>query len=258
MTVGDCTLGASQNLLQTYLRLGLATPGAIWEREEGFDLCLGDLDHPICNFAAGLNLDPWSARRLVTIAESRPSFNVYASPGDGPEYLDELLVRAGFCHAYRLVQLVAEPPEEDSFETMDECTVGDRDAISRFMVDQFFSQRPISFRTAIAEATARATGVELYFVRDRSRIVAALMLSQAGGMLGVYNLCVAPASRGRGIGSSVVRWALGEARRRGMMATMQCEPHLETWYGSLGFQRSGWLNVYRLSKGPTSDIIDMV
>jgi GNAT superfamily N-acetyltransferase len=256
MTTGDVQVAASKNLIQTYIRLGMATPSATWSREPGFDLCLGELDHPVCNFAADLNLDPWSARKLAAIALSKPSFNVYVSTGDRPEYLDELLVNAGFRNAYRLVELVAEPTGEESFETLDRCLSVERLSVACFMVDQFFSQRSFEFRSAIAKATSQAPGVELFHASERSRHVAAVMLSEAAGMLGCYNLCVAPASRGKGIGSSMVRWVISEAWRRGLHATIQCEPHLETWYRSLGFERSGWLHVYQLPKGPTSDIIE--
>jgi GNAT superfamily N-acetyltransferase len=256
MKTEELQVAASKNLIQTYIRLGMATPSATWSREEGFDLCLGDLDHPICNFAADLNLDPWSARRLATIAQSRPCFNVYVTTGDKPEYLDELLSSAGFLKAYRLVELVAQPTDEESHDSMEPCTPELRLPVACFMVDQFFAQRSYEFRVAIAKATALAPGVELFYAGDPSRFVSAVMLSDSDEMLGCYNLCVAPASRGRGIGSSMVRWVVSEAGKRGKPVTMQCEPHLEGWYNSLGFERCGWLNVYQLPKSPTSDIIE--
>lgn len=257
MMISDVQVASSKNLVQTYIRLGLATPHATWSREEGFDVCLGTLDHPICNFAADLNLDPWSARKLAGIAQSRPCFNVYAVTGDRPAYVDELLQNAGFMVAYRLVQLVAEPIGAEVWETMDSCGPEDRLSVACFMVDQFFSQRPKEFRMAIAAATAAAPGVELYRAGEKSRHVAAVMLSETPGMLGGYNLCVAPASRGRGIGSSLVRWVVAEAGNRGLLATIQCEPHLESWYQSLGFERTGWLNVYQLPKAQASDTIEV-
>lgn len=257
MILTDVQVASSKNLVQTYIRLGMATPHATWSREEGFDLCLGSLDHPICNFAADLNLDPWSARRLVGIAQGRPCFNVYAVTGDRPEYVDELLQSAGFAVGYRLVQLVAHPDGAEHWDSLERCAPQDRLSVACFMVDQFFAQRSKEFRAAIAGATAAAPGVELYRAGDKSRHLAAVMLSETPGMVGGYNLCVAPASRGRGIGSSLVRWLIAEAGRRGLSATVQCEPHLESWYQSLGFERTGWLNVYQLPKASSSDTIEV-
>jgi ribosomal protein S18 acetylase RimI-like enzyme len=258
MTIGENKVASSQNLIQTYLRLGLAIEGATWTREQGFNLCLGELDHPICNFAADLNLDPWSARKLEKIAHTKPNFNVYVATGDRPDHYDEILRMAGFTSVYRLLQLVAQPSVTNGSAEVKLCGPREREPVSQFMVNQFFAQRSAQFRLAIARATATAPDIELYRLEDRSKPIAAVMLSEAAGVLGCYNLCVAPAYRGRGFGTSVVKWMLEQAANRGLQATVQCEGHLEGWYRALGFERAGWLQVYRLSKEPSFDIIDMV
>src|SRR5580692_6503199 len=100
MTREEIQAGASENLLRTYFSLGLAIPNSTTVEEEGYIACLGEFEHPICNFAAGLRLDPWSAKQLATLAATRKSFNVYAVPGDSPPHLAELLRRCDFRISY--------------------------------------------------------------------------------------------------------------------------------------------------------------
>ncbi len=255
MTAEDVRLRASENLIETYMSLGLATPGAEMIQEEGFTGCVGPLQHPMCNFATRLDLNPWSARRLTQIASTREAFNVYCLPTDGPSYVGEVLTRAGFHISYRLVQMVAIPSADEGFETMVEVAPEDRATVARFMADQFFSRQPGSFRQTIASSTAASSQLELYATREKSRIQGAVMFSQTEMMLGCYNLCVAAGSRGRGLGSSIVRFALAEAHRRRVAPTLQCEPRLEGWYSSFGFRSFGTIDVYTLSKQISSDIM---
>ena len=109
MTADEVQIGASENLLRTYFCLGLAIPNTTVIQETGFRACLGEFDHPICNFGADLRLDPWSAKQLASLASSRKCFNVYSLPGDSPKHVAELLRRCDFRISYRLIQMVAEP-----------------------------------------------------------------------------------------------------------------------------------------------------
>jgi GNAT superfamily N-acetyltransferase len=247
---------ASENLVDTYLRLGLAVGGAKVSEEESFVECLGPFDHPICNFAARLRIDPWSARRLRDIAASRVSFNVYGMPGDSPEHHGELLGRAGFQLSYELVQMIAERPEPGPpVEIRLAQSSGDRTKVARFMCEQFFYRQTEAFRRRIADATAGAAGLELFDLPDRGHPIAAVMLGHAAGVLGVYNLCVASARRGRGIGRAVLDWTLELARETGQAVTLQCDPQLEDWYGYRGFVSTGRVSVYTLPKRRDDDII---
>jgi predicted GNAT family N-acyltransferase len=256
---GDVADAAAQNLAETYLRLGLATPGAAELREPGFRGCLGQYDHPICNFAVNLDLEPWSARRLADLARPREAFNVYILPGDRPGHVAELLERAGFERSYVLRQMAAAPSDVDSnLELHQVSQLQDRHAISQFMADQFFSNQPHLFRRRVVEATAHAEDLELWaYLRD-GKPVAALMLSPHAGALGVYNVCVASRQRNRGYGSSLMRWALNEARRRDLPVVLQCDPRLESWYARQGFVGLGELDVRALAKGSYSDIMGNV
>lgn len=247
---------ASANQVDTYVRLGLAVPSARLTEEPGFLYCHGSLEHPICNFAARLNLDPWSARQLRELASSRLAFNVYSMPGDEPEHLTELLDRAGFKRTYELVQMIAENPEPGPpIEMRPAATTGQRMAVAKFMCEQFFSRQNDPLRRKIAAATAAADGLDLFDVPERGQSIAAVMLGHGGGILGVYNLCVSSARRGRGIGRAVLDWTLTIARESGRAVTLQCDPLMEDWYRYRGFVASGRVGVYSLPKRKDDDII---
>ncbi|AIE84858.1 hypothetical protein OP10G_1490 [Fimbriimonas ginsengisoli Gsoil 348] len=256
MIVESLLRSASDNLIETYLRLGHAIPESRSWEEPAYVACGGTFEHPICNFAARLRLDPWSARRLSDLASGRPAFNVYLLPGDEPSHATELLERAGFHPSYRLVQMVAERPEPGpSIELSRADTFEDRFKVASFMGHQFFTRQTEAFRRKIAIATARAEGLELYGLDERAQKTAALMLCHASGVLGVYNLCVASARRGRGIGSGVLNWALALARETERAVTLQCDSRLEGWYRYWGFVATGKVDVYSLAKRNQDDII---
>ncbi len=257
-TERELRVAASDNLTRTYLALGLATPKSEVHEEDGFISCVGEFDHPICNFAARLNLDPWSARRLYALASSRGAFNVYHQPGDGPEHASELLERSGFRATYRLVQMVAEPLEvENDIEMVRAGAFLERVEVARFMADQFFSRQSSPFRRKVAEATGSAAELNLYSLLDRGLRAGAIMLCEEQGMLGIYNLCVSSSKRGRGLGGSIVRWALDKALHENRSTTLQCDPRLEGWYECFGFRTIGAVDVYNLSKDAPADIIEV-
>jgi ribosomal protein S18 acetylase RimI-like enzyme len=247
---------ASRNLTFTYFELGRATPGARVTSEDGFDLCLGSFEHPICNFAAGLKIDPWSARRLHDLAVRKRAFHVYSLPTDQPSHRGELLERVGFRQTYRLCQMICEPSSApDAADLSHAKGYHERLRLTEFMVTQFFSRQPYGFRRQVSEATAAAESLELLYTEYRGRTVGAVMLSDHDGMLGIYNLCVAPEHQSRGWGISIVAAVLERAARSGAPVTLQCEPKLESWYTKLGFRTIGLVDVYGLPKGTTVDII---
>jgi GNAT superfamily N-acetyltransferase len=194
---------------------------------------------------------------LRSIAEERSAFNVFVLPGDSPEYLDELLRRAGFLVNYRLTQMVCEESGELQSEPLEPATGPTRELVARFMAEQFFPRQSAEFREAVAKATAFANGVELFFARRRGRMVGAVLISESQGVLGAYNLCVADGRRGRGIGSSIVNWVAAEAARRGIPVSLQCAPKIEAWYSGLGFKQVGVVDVYHLSNAQPSDIMEL-
>jgi ribosomal protein S18 acetylase RimI-like enzyme len=248
MILDSLTEAASQNLKYTYFELGRAAQSKI-VKEPGFAACVGDFEHPICNFAAGLDLDRDSAGRLARVALDRPSFNVYATPLDRPGNLGDLLVREGFQRSYRLVQMVVEPgPAEPKNSLVRASTRHDRLQTAYFMVDQFFTKQGQPFRDQVAHATASATALELLALKRDGRILGATMVCFNEGMAGIYNVCVDTSLRGLGVGSAMLREILAVCAVRQAPATLQCDTKLEAWYTNLGFRRTGEVDVYALPK----------
>ncbi len=257
-------LRATKNLLATYFELGLAAgSGEAWH-DSGFRACLGDLDHPICNFAADLRLDPWSVRRLRALAASRGSFNVYVVPSDQPEHLVELLERAGFRKQFELVQMVAKPAAyrpigvKATLELAEITDLKERFRLARFMSDQFFSRQTDLFRKRVATVTAQAKNLKLYSLGDAQSPKGGVMLSSAEGVLGIYNLCVSSAHRGNGIGAELVNWAMDQADGSDILPTLQCDQGLVPWYYHLGFQSVGLISVYTLCDDESDVILEAV
>lgn len=197
---------------------------------------------------------------MRSVAVGSPHFATYLLPGDKPSHTHELLTRVGFASSHRLIQLVSERPEPGApFDRLPEPRRADgrraRAAIADFMGKQFFGRQSESFRLEAAAATIDADSLGLYSVEERGRIHAAVMLSDVGGILGIYNLCVASALRGRGLGSGLLSWVLAQARETGRPVTLQCDPKLEAWYNYLGLVSSGLVEVYSLPKSEVDDII---
>lgn len=244
-SLGELAPRATANLLATYLAIGRAFPGSEIRETDGYLALLSDLPHPSGNFAARLRLDPWSAGELRALAATRPAFQAVALPDDGPEHLPELLRRAGFEPIQRLVAMIATPAYGLAGLDMAACEEPeDRRRIGRFMADVFFARESISLRMAMAEAVVEAAPLSVYGHLSRERPVAAVTLMRSEGMLGIYNLCVAGAQRGRGLGASLVAWCLAQAAAEGCPACLQCVPTLEPWYARHGFVRSGSITVW--------------
>jgi predicted GNAT family N-acyltransferase len=248
MILDSLTAAASENLKYTYFELGRAANSKIVQ-EPGFAACVGDFEHPICNFAAGLDLDRFSANRLARVALDRPSFNVYATPLDRPANIGALLTGEGFQRSYRLVQMVAEPQQLETKNSLFRAsTRHDRLQIAYFMVDQFFTKQGQPFRDQVANATSQATALELLAIKRDGRILGAAMICFNQGMAGVYNVCVDTSLRGLGVGSAMLREILAVCAIRQAPATLQCDSKLEAWYANLGFRRAGEVDVYALPK----------
>jgi len=248
---------ASENLVKTYFCLGLAIPNSTTVAEDGFRACLGEFDHPICNFAAGLKLDPWSAKQLAQLAASRKAFNVYALPTDTPKHVAELLRRCDFKVSYRLVQMIAEPTGKHTGPIVVRADFPDkRLEIAKFMTEQFFGRQTENFRKRVANATADATDLELYALLSYGRMTGAVMLCHDDLVIGLYNLCVVSASRGLGLGKEIAGWALSEAYKQDKIVTLQCDSRLQPWYENLGFRQTGMIEVYTLSKSGRGDIMN--
>lgn len=235
------------NFLATLDRMAAGEPTAARIEEAGFVAWLAPGDPPVANFALVQGIDPWAARRLAEIAARQGRFRVYGPPSAG-ETADEVLERAGFLSRGEARIMVAPPggdpggliPEQDE----------DPEGAAAFVADQFFPRSAPARRDAFARCIAKAPDTRLLSVRDRGGIVAAAMLSSTDGVLGVYNLCVAPRRRGTGIGTDLVRWILAHSP---LPVTLQTDPMLEAWYRKGGFRSVGNVRFYGLASSRESD-----
>lgn len=256
MTESELIAAASGNLRQTYISLGLAVPETQAVSDECFEGCIGPMDHPVCNFALNLNLDPWAVGRLRDLARWGEGFNVYSLPDDRPVHRAELLERQKFRLNYRLVMMVADPDDPGAFpDLLQASTFRDRLQVAEFMAAQFPGRQSAAYRSEIAQATTRAEDLELYEFTERNQRTAAVMVSRSCGVLGIYNLCVAAGKRGRGIGTALLAWVRATARNAGMPVSLQCDQTLASWYELSGFRRIGFVDVYSLDKTEWPDIM---
>ncbi|MBC8064875.1 MAG: GNAT family N-acetyltransferase [Chlorobia bacterium] len=209
------------------------------------------MDHPVCNFAGRVRLDPWVANQLVEIAIERRAFNVYSAPGNSPdsrELRDEILVRAGFQRSYCLQQMLWDSKQaQGRIDLQLAETASERREVANFMSNQFFSRHSIIFRRSVADATVHASRLDLYTIRQRGDIVAALMIAEDANVSGLFNLCVKPHEQSRGWGTAIVAEVCGRAYDNGRVVCLQCDETLAPWYERQGFVRSGWVDVYGLS-----------
>ena len=256
MNLDEVRRQSSRNLIETYFHLGMAVPGSKTISEDGFRACVGQFEHPICNFAADLNLDPWSVRKLSTMATDQPTFHVYALPGDEPPHLNEILFRSDFQVNYRLAMLSADSkPMGDCGDIIRATDMEHRRAITQFMTEQFFPRQTHEFRLRIAEATSSVLDFQLYEYASADGRMGALMLYENDHTIGLYNLCVSTMMRGLGIGRSMTRWAIDLANKRNKLITLQCDARLQTWYEEQGFEWFGTVDVYSLSNRHKGDIM---
>jgi GNAT superfamily N-acetyltransferase len=246
---------ATENLTHTYLDLGRSSVGAqVWS-EPGFQACAGPLDHAICNFATDVRADANVAERLRQIADRKKCFALYVLPPHGGREQQGALEDKGFTLSHQLKLMVSADCFKESVELEGIEDPDERRKIAEFMVDQFFHRQPTGFRRGIAEATAVARNLKLYKAFWNERTAGAVMISEHGGMIGLYNLCVAPHIRRRGWGSAIVRTIVGQAEARGKRVTLQCEPSLVSWYSSLGFREVGSVSVFGLYRFKEIDIM---
>jgi GNAT superfamily N-acetyltransferase len=261
MTRTDLSALAFALQAETYEELGLATPGSELSQEQGFHLCIGPVDHPICNFASRLDLNPWVANRLAEVAITRQAFNVYSAPGDRPDRRDvrhELLERAGFERSFSLNQMISDSrPTIEPADLTRAVNSGSRREICRLMAAVFFQKQAGEFRRRVVESTISASRLELVGVYSKGDLLGCLMISQSVDLVGLFNLCVRPNLQGRGFGSGMVaavQQAAWESRRP---VTLQCDDRLVPWYQRQGFQKTGLVDVYVLSRARRIDIMKM-
>lgn len=231
-----------ENLAETYMALGMVAEGAIVSRTDERWMVLSPLRHPVSNFAARFDLSEQGFRELCAIGKRSKHFRIYVCDGDEPDTLRDDLLREGAQILYTLTTMASDG-EGGANEGMLQPVDGreELDAACEMVVRTFFARSEPWLRKHMKSALLSSVeqGHEFWFTRDEKGVAAVVTLVTAGGLLGLYNLCVREDVRNRGVGSAVVRHVLSEGARRKMAITLQCEPDLASWYRRLGFEVVG-------------------
>lgn len=252
MTFSD----ASENLRATYFALVEPMPRVQVIRNSGYDGCLGEFHHPICNFVVLNRDDPSTLGEVAGLLRSRNYLNVYALHDSAESLWAEPLAEEGMESNQSLFVMASKGfLRSASVQMRQALEPAQRLRVARFMASQFFALHPSDVRDRIARATAAVDRLRLYEVVLGHSTVGAVMLHETGKTVGLYNLCVSPINRGRGIGSDIVRWVCEVAEAEGKSVALQCEARLRGWYESLGFEKIGTLEVYGLAKCKVLDIM---
>lgn len=242
MNLDDLAARSARNIERTYLAIGRRTPGARTVCGAGWVCCLSELDHPICNFGivrADAEFDADGLRRLIA---EKKAFNLYSFRSLPAVVLDR--VRGmGFVPTYRLLQLFKSGPLEGLTAELEEAEGQERLRVAEFMVRQFFFRQSRVVRQNISQATAECE-LPLYWSKSQGQTVGAVMLCPETGVLGLYNLCIDPDMRSRGLGSATVRAILRVSSQYERPVVLQCDAVLESWYGGLGFSKLGTVEVF--------------
>lgn len=231
-----------ENLAETYVALAMATPGAIVSRTEERWMVLSSLPHPVSNFAARFDLSEQGLRELCAIGRRSEHFRVYVCDGDQPETLHDDLLAQGARVLYTLTTLASDGEGASDAGPLRPVEGHEElDVACDMVVRTFFRRSEPWLRRHMKRALAESAhqGHEFWAAWDKKGVVAVVTLVSAGGLLGLYNLCVRDDQRNKGVGMRSVRQVLAEAVRRGMGVTLQCEPELAAWYRRLGFEVVG-------------------
>jgi ribosomal protein S18 acetylase RimI-like enzyme len=242
----------------TYLGLVGAIEGASVTRPHGFTLVRGPGYFSFCNFAAGFV--GGDARQIAAVlleqAEACLGFYVFLMTGDEPADLHERLGDAGFQVRQTLVGMAAVghsgEPETGATAVTD---LKERRAVASFMARQFFWRMPKDGRDAIAAATALGPHT-LWAVGPVHEPEAAVMLVEQPDSVGLFNLCVRPDLRRKGLGSRVVGAVGAHAARQGKPVVLQCEAELAAWYREQGFREVSRVDALSLAPDSVGDILD--
>jgi hypothetical protein len=232
---------ARENIIQTYLVLAAKVPGVRQEAGRDRALSHGPAAVSFTSFAGRLN---WAntaeaERGLRELGSLNPSPSLFVVEGDSPCLTEKFLFDHGWMIKYELCQMAWMGKACECEVTLSEAILPrERAEAATFMTDQFFMHGVQELRQAIISATALAP-VHLFTYAPAREIEGAVMLSLSDGCMGLYNLCVDPTKRSRGIGRGIVRWVQLQAMARGLVLVLQCSQDLVRFYTECGFSVSG-------------------
>jgi ribosomal protein S18 acetylase RimI-like enzyme len=230
-----------RNLIDTFCTFGKSAGGQV-EPYPNFVICHGQWSHPISNFAICITPDAHDVAQIARHAAQREFFHLYAVDGS-PKH--DILEQVGFNLNHRLHHLSRakaayhEFPNENSLfqPTAD---VDRKDAVS-LMIKCFFQRYSLNQRRLIQSALV-ASEIPVVGIYDGTSLVATAFANLIDSEAGVYNLCVEPESRRRGLGKQLINFiARHEYCDR---VTLQSDSHTQNWYKSQGFAPEMSISVY--------------
>ncbi len=234
----DLQSRARTNIVDTYTKLAQVMPG-VTVRDFGHHLrAESKLDMVMGNFAIRFDASSENLTEclddLELAARRHRTFRIFLLDGDRPSSLRFLLEGRGFLHQDQMHQLACLTDGENPPEMLEATAPDERTAISQFMVRCFFLRRDPGLRRVVTRATADS-GHRLFYLGSLQDPLGAVMLTESPGSVGLYNLCVSPPHRERGLGGQILRFARHFAFRSGSPILLQCHPSLTIWYAKQGF-----------------------
>jgi ribosomal protein S18 acetylase RimI-like enzyme len=223
-------------MVETYFALARTARGACRFEDEGIIGSRAEVDHPAANFSIVARPNLPAISRLAAMN----SHTAYVIPTDQTGSVLEMMRGAGFSVGSSLSLMFMRNPSggiDLDLETVSGFSA--RYDHTMFLATQFFAADGGSFCEGISTMTALAGKCELLKLSDRLGPSGGAMLCQTGAILGLYNISVAPESRGKGLGANLVRSLIGVAASRKCTVTLQCNESLVPWYERLGFRKYG-------------------
>jgi GNAT superfamily N-acetyltransferase len=240
--------GIAQNLRETYFRIGAAGPDVETRECPEFAACRSPHRHPTCNFAVVSLVQPEVLVEVVRWGEASKPFNVYTYSGLDDPPLDDLMGRFGLRSSTMLLAMSGGVGRRhENIEWTIAEGAAERLAVTTFMAQQFFSVQPAAIRDVVALSTAHS-GIPLASANLEGRVVGAVMKNSGPHELGIYNLCVSPNFRGKGIGTQMMEDLIVQAGEAGQTAALQCDRRLASWYERLGLETVGVVDVWYLDR----------
>jgi GNAT superfamily N-acetyltransferase len=227
------------NLFETFRALGKAAEGNLTETDE-YLFCEGTVNHPVANFAVVKNLNSNDAGMFARHAAQRSVFHLYAIPTTP---VHEMLRRAGFLPAYRMLQMQAPaigPAPDPGSEPIAEIDVL---AAASLMIETFFQRYGLAEQAAIRIAICNS-GIPAVGETADGMVLSTALMHYHAETVGVYNLCVSASKRNKGLGRDLVRKIRTAAGENPVI--LQCDYNLGPWYQQLGFSEISSLTVYTI------------
>ncbi len=230
---------------KTYVEIGSKAAGAKVQCRPNYWLCRSRVDHPIGNFAIRFEGNTLPLKPIEEALRTQ-AFRLYTLTGDTPPDLGDRLRSVGLKRRYELVGMTLDRADiaAESELTM-ASTPSDALEVARFIAATFFWRSTRTARDELAATMAASHPNHQFFsLRDQFGIMAAGTLTLDVEVIGLYNLCVRPDVRSRGVGTSVFT-ELGQlAASRANHVVLMCDPGLVPWYSQRGCTVAGKLQAF--------------